>query len=89
MRQLLHALIDTIETAKNKTEKVAIDHDYVRVFYQAYEACLQNWYQKSHNPETEKKFRQRLMQELLESNQWTKDDLNYNLNAPWPLNNLT
>jgi curved DNA-binding protein CbpA len=88
MRQLLHALIDKIETAKTKTEKLAIDHDYVRIFYQAYEACLKNWYQKNHSPKIEKKFRQRLMQELLESKQWTTEDLNYNLNAPWSLNNL-
>ncbi len=88
MRQLLHALIDTIDKQKNKTEKAAIDHSYVRIFYQAYEACLKNWYQETHEPEVEKKFRQRLMQELLEHNQWTKDDLDYNLNAPWSLAEL-
>ncbi len=85
MRQLLHALIDKIDDPKSTAE---IDHSYVRVFYQAYEACLKNWYQKNHDPETEKKFRQRLMQELLVSKQWKVDDLNYNLNAPWPLTNL-
>lgn len=87
MRQLLHALIDKIDNKKDKTEKV-IDHSYVRIFYQAYEACLKNWYKKTHDPELEKKFRQRLMQELLISKQWTTDDLDYNLNAPWPLDHL-
>lgn len=85
MRQLLHALIDKIDGQKDPAE---IDHSYVRVFYQAYEACLKNWYQKSHDPEREKKFRQRLMQELLVSKEWTTDDLDYNLNAPWPLTDL-
>lgn len=82
MRQLLHAIIDKID------DPAEIDHSYVRVFYQAYEACLKNWYQKSHDPEREKKFRQRLMQELLVSKEWTTDDLDYNLNAPWPLTDL-
>lgn len=85
MRQLLHALIDKIDGQKDPAE---IDHSYVRVFYQAYEACLKNWYQKSHDPEREKKFRQRLMQELLVSKEWTTDNLDYNLNAPWPLTDL-
>ncbi|MGL9778988.1 MAG: hypothetical protein ACR5K5_01810, partial [Wolbachia sp.] len=49
---------------------------------------FKNWYQKSHDPEREKKFRQQLMQELLVSKQWTIDDINYNLNAPWPLTDL-
>ncbi|WP_218813548.1 DnaJ domain-containing protein [Rickettsiella endosymbiont of Dermanyssus gallinae] len=89
MRQLLHALIDKIDNKKEGVEKIAIDHSYVRVFYQAYEACLKNWYQKNHDPELEKKFRQRLMQELLVSKEWTSDDLDYNLNAPWPLDNLS
>jgi hypothetical protein len=87
MRQLLHALVDKIANKKAKAEKV-IDHSYVRIFYQAYEACLKNWYKKTHDPELEKKIRQRLMQELLISKQWTTDDLNYNLNAPWPLSHL-
>lgn len=87
MRQLLHALIDKIDNKKDGTEK-AIDHSYVRVFYQAYEACLKNWYKKTHDPELEKKFRQRLIQELLISKQWTTNDLDYNLNAPWPLTDL-
>ncbi|WP_218814161.1 DnaJ domain-containing protein [Rickettsiella endosymbiont of Dermanyssus gallinae] len=89
MRQLLHALIDKIDNKKEDVEKAEIDHSYVRVFYQAYEACLKNWYQKNHDPELEKKFRQRLMQELLVSKEWTSDDLDYNLNAPWPLDNLS
>ncbi|MGL9778987.1 MAG: J domain-containing protein [Wolbachia sp.] len=40
MRQLLHALIDKIDDQKDPAEKGAIDHSYVRVVYQAYEACL-------------------------------------------------
>jgi hypothetical protein len=88
MRQLLHALIDKINNAKEKKEKEVIDHSYVRVFYQAYEACLKNWYQKNHDPDLEKKFRQRLMQELLANKEWSTDDLDYNLNAPWPLDHL-
>ena len=88
MRQLLHALIDKINNAKEKEEKDVIDHRYVRVFYQAYEACLKNWYQKTHDPELEKKIRQRLMQELLTNKEWSTDDLDYNLNAPWPLDHL-
>ncbi len=88
MRQLLHALIDKINNSKEKEEKDVIDHSYIRVFYQAYEACLKNWYQKNHDPELEKKFRQRLMQELLANKEWSTDDLDYNLNAPWPLDHL-
>ena len=88
MRQLLHALIDKINNAKEKEEKDVIDHSYVRIFYQAYEACLKNWYKKTHDPELEKQFRQRLMQELLANKEWSTDDLDYNLNAPWPLDHL-
>jgi curved DNA-binding protein CbpA len=85
MRQLLHALIDMADKAKEEGSEIKIDHTYVRVFYQAYEACLKNWYQKQYQPEVEKAFRSRLMQELLESKKWENLDLDYNLNAPWAM----
>ena len=50
MRQLLHALIDMADKAKEEGSEIKIDHTYVRVFYQAYEACLKNWYQKQYQP---------------------------------------
>lgn len=88
MRQLLHALIDRADKAKAEGSETTIDHTYVRVFYQAYEACLKHWYQKNHQPELEKAFRSRLMDELLLGNKWEHSDLDYNLNAPWAMKEL-
>ena len=85
MRQLLHALIDSANNTKEKESKITLDHSYVRVFYQAYEACLKHWYQKNYQPELEKAFRSRLMEELLLSKKWERSDLDYNLNAPWAM----
>lgn len=88
MRQLLHALIDRADKSKKEGSEITIDHTYVRVFYQAYEACLKHWYQKNHQPELEKSFRSRLMDELLLGNKWEHSDLDYNLNAPWAMKEL-
>lgn len=89
MRQLLHAYIAMIDAEKARNEKSgvatksAIDHSYVTVFYQVYEACLNNWYEEKYDPETEKNFRIKLMRELLAINRWTFFDLNFNLESPW------
>jgi hypothetical protein len=81
MRQFLHALVDMINAPDRA--RLLIDHDYTTVFYQVYEACLQNWYEEHYNPETENTFRSRLMEELLRAKNWNLSDITANLNDPW------
>ena len=79
IRRLLYILMEIIERNKTATSKIVIDHDYVNVLYQAYEACIKTWYQENYNPELENKFRLELMQLLLERNGWTYKDLDWHL----------
>ncbi len=51
--------------------------------YQAYEACLKNWYQEEYDPALENQFRLDLMEELLFDNGWTFLDVEQRLNQPW------
>jgi hypothetical protein len=66
MRQLLHYLVALGEQ----------QHDYVRVLYQAYDACLKNWYENTIDLKQENSFRLKLMRELLRINRWTFADVN-------------
>ncbi|CAH0395537.1 unnamed protein product [Bemisia tabaci] len=93
MRGLLYHLIDRAWEQDLQDDAEAPDlyvggHSLVRVFYHAFEACLKNWYKKKPDPELERQFGRRLMQVLLLSKQWSENDINYNLNAPWPLDDL-
>lgn len=83
MREYLHDLIAIVEKNQTNNEKIVIDHNYVTVFYQAYEACLKHWYEQHYDEKIEKNFRLKLMQELLSVNKWTFYDLDYNLHSPW------
>ncbi|MGD0465325.1 MAG: DnaJ domain-containing protein [Gammaproteobacteria bacterium] len=82
MRSFLHALVAIIEQNKSATNKVSIEHEHVNVMYQAYEACVKNWYQERYDPVLENKFRLELMQLLLENNNWRFTDLNEQLTEP-------
>jgi hypothetical protein len=73
MRGLLHALV---EMSKNK---IPIDHEMVTVLYNAYEACIKNWYRQSYEPELESQFRLELMELLLKNNEWSFADLDFSL----------
>ena len=83
MRQFLHTLVRAIEANQSSTDKIPVDYEQIRVLYQAYEACLKNWYEERHDPETESKLRLDLMKALLESHRWTFADLSKNLDTPW------
>lgn len=83
MRGLLHVLIQIIKSNRAGEESIPIDHDYITVLYQAYEACLKDWYEETHDPENEQGFKVLLMNELLFKNGWTFLELEQNLNSPW------
>ena len=83
MRQLLHALVRVHEYNKTHPEIQAISHSATTILYQAYEACLKNWYQEEYNPSVEKQFRLDLMEELLFENDWTFLDVEQRLDSPW------
>ena len=83
MRRLLHSMIALLDYNKTHTDEIPIDHSAVTVLYQAYEACLKNWYQEEYDAETEKKFRIDLMDELLFENSWTFLDVEQNVDSPW------
>ncbi|MBU0456455.1 MAG: DnaJ domain-containing protein [Pseudomonadota bacterium] len=83
MRNLLHTLIQVIEDNRAGNSDIHIDHDYVTVLYQAYEACLKHWYEEKYDPASEQKIRLALMDEMLLKKGWTFLDLEENLNSPW------
>ena len=83
MRKLLNAMINALEYNKTHAQGIIVDHSASTVLYQAYEACLKNWYQEQHDSETEQKFRRQLMEELLFENSWSQVDINRNLLDPW------
>lgn len=75
IRRLLYKLVEAI--GANSTYK--IDHDCVAVLYQAYEACVKNWFEEIYNPELENRFRLELMELLLKRNGWKFSDLDPHL----------
>jgi hypothetical protein len=83
MRRLLNTMIEILEYNKTHSESVLIEHSAVTILYQAYEACLKNWYQEEYDSTTEQKFRLNLMEELLFENSWTFLDVDQNVDSPW------
>jgi len=83
MRQLLSAMMNIYEYNKTHSDGVSIDHSATTLLYQAYEACLKNWYQEEYDPVVEKKFRLDLMEELLFDNAWTFLDVEQRVNSPY------
>lgn len=83
MRHLLQSMVVTFEHSQMLSEPFPIDHSVSNMLYQAYEACLKNWYQETYNPETENKLRLQLMESLLLEKKWTFLDVEQNLDSPW------
>ena len=83
MRRLLSAMVGILEYNKTHPEPIAMDHTASTILYQAYEACLKNWYQEEYDPAVEQRFRQKLMDELLFDNNWTFLDVEQNIDSPW------
>lgn len=83
MRKLLNAMINAHEYNKTHTDAIPLDHAASSILYQAYEACLKNWYQETYDPSVEQKFRLELMEELLFDKGWTFLDVEKNLTSPW------
>ena len=83
MRRLLKSMIDIHEYNKTHSNKIGLDHSASTVLYQAYEACLKNWYQEEYDPVIEKKFRLELMEELLFDNAWTFFDTEQHIDSHW------
>lgn len=87
MRQLLHALIRIIDDAKAKEERISITARCAS-FIKPSRPVSKIGTKRTTTQETEKTVRKRLMQEMLVEKEWTENDLTYNLNAPWSLQNL-
>lgn len=83
MRHLLNAMVRAHEHNKTHLQSISIDHSTVTILYQAYEACLKNWYQKEYDPILENNFRLELMKELLFDKGWTFLDVEQNIDSPW------
>ena len=83
MRHMLNALNVTYEYNKTNVGSLPMAHAATTILYQAYEACLKNWYQEEYDPATEQKFRLDLMEELLFENSWTFLDVEQNIDSPW------
>lgn len=82
MRNMLQALIKIHRENKLKGNKL-LDHPSVAIFYQAYEACLKNWYQDQYEPEVEKEIRLETMEALLKEKGWEfKNDIEKRLCSP-------
>jgi curved DNA-binding protein CbpA len=83
LRHLLNTMVNILEHNKTTTNPVILSHRASTIFYYAYEACLNNWYQSGYDAELEEKIRLELMENLLADRHWTFFDLEVNLNAPW------
>lgn len=83
MRHLLQEMIGIHEYNKSHSDGPFIDHSAVTLLYQAYEACLKNWYQEEYDPAIEKKLRLDLMEELLFDNGWSAMDVEQHIDSPW------
>jgi hypothetical protein len=83
MRNLLHQLVKIYKHNQTHPDNIVIDHSNVTILYQAYEACLKNWYQEEHDPELESMFRLDLMDELLFERSWLFLDVEQHLDIPW------
>ncbi|MDA0698117.1 MAG: J domain-containing protein, partial [Proteobacteria bacterium] len=83
MRQVLHVLLRAYEYNKTHSDTRTIHHAPTTILYQAYEACLKNWYQEEYDPTLEQQFRLDLMEELLFENDWTFLDVEQRLDSPW------
>ncbi len=85
MRKLLNVMLAAYEHNKTNKNTIIVDHAITDILYQAYEACLKNWFQEEYYQETEKKFRLELMEELLLDNGWSSFDVEQLLGSPWIL----
>lgn len=83
MRHFLNTLVKIYEYNKTHSDGIVIEHSSATILYQAYEACLKNWFQEAYQPEVEKKLRLDLMDELLLDNDWTFLDVEQRIDSPW------
>lgn len=83
IRRFLKKLIAIYEYNNSHNEPIVIEHKNSTILYQAYEACIKNWYTDVYDPELEKKFRLDLMDELLFDKGWTLFDVERNVDAEW------
>lgn len=83
MRRLLKTMVAIYDHNKSHAPAIPLGHDSVTILYQAYEACLKNWYQEEYDPVLENQFRVELMEELLFDNGWTFLDVEQRVTSPW------
>lgn len=84
MRNLLNRLVEIVNYNHAHTNaQIVLDHKVTTVLYQAYEACLKNWYESTYDETTEKKLRLDLMEQLLNEKGWSFANMEANLQSPW------
>nr|MBA2652060.1 hypothetical protein [Tatlockia sp.] len=83
MRHLLSEMVKIYQYNQSNSPGISLDHSPVTVLYQAYEACLKNWYQEVYNPAIEHQFRLELMDELLFEKGFTFLEVEERLTSPW------
>ena len=83
MRRLLNGLMRIYEYNKSHSPAIPLDYSPTNLLYEAYEACLKNWYQEEYNPTVENQFRLDLMDELLFEKGWTFLEVEERLTPPW------
>ena len=79
MRHFLQVLVRRIQNKKS------FDHSESSILYQAYEACIKNWYQGYHDPILESRFRWELMSALLREKNWGASNFSHNVTSPWTM----
>lgn len=83
MRRYLKILVAIYEYNKNHEDSINVNHASSTILYQAYQACLKNWYQEQIEPDLEKKLRLDLMDELLFEKGWTFFDVEQRISSEW------
>ncbi|MBB71513.1 MAG: hypothetical protein CMF50_03865 [Legionellales bacterium] len=83
MRRLLNSMMSIYHYNKSCSEPINLEHSAVDLLYQAYEACLKNWYQITYNPAVETSIRLELMEQLLTEQGWGFLDVERNVDTPW------
>lgn len=77
LRKYLHTLVEILDT-----NAFPLDYRPAKVYYEAYEACLKNWYEEEPNPLQETNIKRGLMKILLAEKGWNFDHIRSNLYHP-------
>lgn len=79
MRSLLQNLVGWVVMNDTDIFAVELDHGDAIILYQAYEACVKKWYEKTYQAATENQLRLMLMATLLAERQWEFSQVDDNM----------